>query len=35
LKEKGYTNYMALECGIPGDPDELLPKTVKFLKSLM
>jgi len=35
LKEKGYTNYMALECGIPGDPDELLPKTVKFLKSLI
>ncbi len=35
LKEKGYSGYMTLECGIPGDPDELLPKTAKFLKSLM
>lgn len=35
LKEKRYTGYMTLECGIPGDPDELIPKTVKFLKSLM
>jgi sugar phosphate isomerase/epimerase len=35
LKGKGYTNYMALECGIPGDSDELLPKTVKFLRSLI
>jgi len=35
LKEKGYNNYMALECGIPGDPDELLPKTVRFLRTLI
>ncbi|MBC7319656.1 sugar phosphate isomerase/epimerase [bacterium] len=35
LKEKSYSGYMALECGIPGDPDELLPKTVKYLKSLI
>lgn len=35
LKEKGYSGYMTLECGIPGDPDELLPKTVKYLRSLI
>lgn len=31
LKQGGYTGYMALECGVPGDPDILLPKTVEFL----
>lgn len=35
LKQKGYKNYMTLECRIPGDPDKLLPETVKFLRSLM
>ena len=35
LKEKGYKDYMALECGIPGDPDKLLPEAVKFLRSLV
>lgn len=35
LKEKGFKGYMALECGVPGDTDKLLPETVKFLRSLM
>ncbi|MEM2239003.1 MAG: sugar phosphate isomerase/epimerase [Candidatus Bathyarchaeia archaeon] len=35
LKKIGYKNYMALECGIPGDPEKELPKCVKYLKSLI
>lgn len=35
LKKIGYRNFMALECGIPGDPDVELPKCVKYLKSLI
>lgn len=36
LKEVGYKNYMALECGIP-DPDKMaaLKKTAKFLREQM
>jgi len=32
LKEIGYDKYMALECGIPGKPEEDLPKCVKYLR---
>jgi len=35
LKEIGYDKYMALECGVPGDPDVELPKCVEYLKSCM
>ncbi|MBS7656950.1 sugar phosphate isomerase/epimerase [Candidatus Bathyarchaeota archaeon] len=35
LKKAGYKYYMALECGVPGDPDVTLPQCVKYLKSLM
>jgi sugar phosphate isomerase/epimerase len=35
LKKIGYKNFMALECGIPGDPDVELPKCVNYLKSLI
>ena len=35
LKEIGYDKYMALECGVPGDPDVELPKCVEFLKSIV
>ncbi|MDH5795132.1 MAG: sugar phosphate isomerase/epimerase [Candidatus Bathyarchaeota archaeon] len=35
LKKTGYKNFMALECGVPGDPHEELPKSAKYLKSLM
>ena len=33
LNQKGYSGFMSLECGIPGDADILLPKTAEFLKS--
>ncbi|RKY01438.1 sugar phosphate isomerase/epimerase [Candidatus Poribacteria bacterium] len=35
LKEVGFDGYMALECGVPGDPFEELPKTVKYLRECM
>jgi len=35
LKKAGYKHYMALECGVPGDPDKTLPECVKFLKQFM
>ena len=35
LKSIGYDKYMALECGVPGDPAVELPKCAKWLKSLM
>jgi sugar phosphate isomerase/epimerase len=35
LKEIGYTGYMALECGIAGDPLVELPKAAEFLRAQM
>lgn len=35
LKEVGFKNYMALECGIQGDRAKELPKTAKYLRSCM
>lgn len=35
LKKIGYRNFMALECGVPGDPDVELPKCVNHLKNLI
>jgi len=35
LKKNGYKNFMALECGVKGDPNEELPKSVKYLRSLI
>jgi sugar phosphate isomerase/epimerase len=35
LKEIGFDKYMALECGIPGKPEEELPKAVSYLRSCM
>ena len=35
LKAIGYDKYMALECGVPGDPEVELPKCVKYLRSIM
>jgi sugar phosphate isomerase/epimerase len=35
LKDIGFDKYMALECGIPGDPEVELPKAVRYLKSCM
>ena len=33
LKKVGYDKYMALECGILGNPEEELPKSANYLKS--
>ena len=35
LKKAGFKNYMALECGIPGDPEVLLPKCAEFLRAAL
>jgi sugar phosphate isomerase/epimerase len=35
LKKVGFKNFMALECGVPGDSDETLPECVRFLKRCM
>jgi len=32
LKKTGYKNFMALECRVPGDPHETLPKCVEYLR---
>ena len=31
LKKMGYKNYMALECGVPGDPAVELPKSAQYM----
>lgn len=33
LQEIGYTGFMSLECGVPGDRAQTLKQSVKFLKS--
>ena len=35
LKEVGYKGFMALECGVPGDPDVLLPKCAEHLRQFI
>ena len=35
LREIGFDGYMAMECGIRGAPEEALPETVRYLRSLM
>ncbi|HIE08989.1 MAG TPA: sugar phosphate isomerase/epimerase [Armatimonadetes bacterium] len=35
LRRIGYKNYMALECGVPGNPEETLPKSAQYLKECM
>ena len=35
LKKVGFDKFMALECGIPGDPEVELPKAVQYLKGCM
>jgi len=32
LKNVGYRNFMALECGVLGDPDTELPKCVRYIR---
>ena len=35
LKEIGYEGYMALECAIPGNPEQELPRCLGYLKKCM
>ena len=35
LRKNGYSNYLALECGIHGNPDLELSKCISYLKKLM
>jgi sugar phosphate isomerase/epimerase len=35
LKEIGYENFMAMECGVPGNPEESLPKSVNYLRQFI
>lgn len=35
LKDIGFDKYMALECGVTGDPEQALPECVEFLKGCM
>jgi sugar phosphate isomerase/epimerase len=35
LKKIGFGGYMNLECGIPGNVEEELPKTAKYLKDII
>ncbi len=32
LKRGGFGGWMALECGIPGDPEETLPRCIAYLR---
>jgi sugar phosphate isomerase/epimerase len=31
----GYSGYASLECGLSGDPEVVLPRSVEFLRSRM
>lgn len=35
LKEVGFTGYMAFECGLSGPAEQVLPRSVAFLKDCM
>jgi len=35
LKKNIYQYFMALECRVPGDPFETLPKSVEYLRRFM
>ena len=35
LKQIGFDGYMNLECGIPGKPEEELPKVADYLKNII
>lgn len=35
LKDVGYKGFMALECGVPGDPDVLLPRCAEHLRQFI
>ncbi|MER3500400.1 MAG: xylose isomerase [Candidatus Fervidibacterota bacterium] len=35
LKEIGFDGFMVLECGLPGDPNETLPKAAQYLRECL
>jgi sugar phosphate isomerase/epimerase len=35
LKEIGFKGYMALECGVPGDPAQALPKSLAYMRQFI
>lgn len=35
LREIGFDGYMALECGVEGNPEKVLPNVVRHLRSLL
>ena len=35
LREIGFGGYLAMECGIRGDAETVLPQVVRYLRSLM
>ena len=35
LKDIGFEGFMALECGVPGDPNETLPRCAQFLRACL
>lgn len=35
LRKIGYQKFMALECGVPGNPEETLPKSAQYLRECM
>lgn len=35
LRQIGYEGYMALECAVPGNPEEELPRCVEYLRKCM
>ncbi len=35
LRDIGFDGYMAMECGIRGDAEAVLPETTRYLRSLM
>jgi sugar phosphate isomerase/epimerase len=35
LRDIGFEGYLALECGIDGDPQTVLPQVVRTLRPLM
>ena len=35
LKSVGYHRYMALECSTAGEPDQVFPQSVAFLKAVI
>jgi sugar phosphate isomerase/epimerase len=35
LRDTGYSGFLAFECGLTGPPDEVLPRSVAYLRALI